>query len=548
MNHLLELLGRGLDCELTHLLGRYFRAPLVEPIDELKVRCAATPEDSQANLRLGLAYLQQSQPDLASEHLARAVRRDPDALPARLALAAALVEDQRLSEAAEQLRLANQTHSGEPAVLFALGFCLERLGRPDEARDYYQDTVVREPCFAPARERLAAVALQGDEPELAAEQLEYLRHLRPQDPWYRAALGHVHYRAGEYDRAVRSFECALAMEPENWSLVDDQVEALVADGRIPEAAERLEMLLEAQGEFPDLHARLGDMYSRLGDDDAAMREYRRAIDLQPDYLEGHVKLGTQNLIAGRWEEAGEAFQQAATLNDHSMVNYVALGVSQAAQGREDEAMNSFDLASAIEPNSTVLLTEMAKLQLKAQLGQTLDDAFEPAGSPPVAQVDLDNDYLLHRQLERHGQEVETHPEDAVLRYRYGVLLRADGRLGEALEQFAAAVELEPTYVEARIRLGIAQQELGRTDIAIETLGEVLELRPHYVDLHYRLGLLYTDRGEFQSAAEHLMQASRGAPDSRRFRASLALALQNMGLMDEVAATWRSLCRMHPVET
>ena len=38
-------------------------------------------------------------------------------------------------------------------------------------------------------------------------------------------------------------------------------------------------------------------------------------------------------------------------------------------------------------------------------------------------------------------------------------------------------------------------------------------------------------------------AAGGASDNQRIRASLALSLQNMGLMDRTAATWRSLWRV-----
>jgi Flp pilus assembly protein TadD len=137
-----------------------------------------------------------------------------------------------------------------------------------------------------------------------------------------------------------------------------------------------------------------------------------------------------------------------------------------------------------------------------------------------------------------------HGNHADIRYHYGVLLRAENRTGEAMEQFAKAVEINPTYVQAMIKLGICQQEVGRVDEAIETFNSALELEPEYVDLHYRLGLLYTDRHLFNQAVSHMEIAAGGAPHNEQIRASLALALQNMGLMDRAAATWRSFWKMH----
>ena len=42
----------------------------------------------------------------------------------------------------------------------------------------------------------------------------------------------------------------------------------------------------------------------------------------------------------------------------------------------------------------------------------------------------------------------------------------------------------------------------------------------------------------------LRYSNRAYPASEQVRASLALALQNIGLMDRTAATWRSLWKAH----
>ena len=257
------------------------------------------------------------------------------------------------------------------------------------------------------------------------------------------------------------------MEPENWALADDEVESLVAEGMIREAIERLHMLIEQQGEFADLHVRLGDLYSQSGDDEATLHHYKIALDLQPNYLEAKVKLGAHHLLNARWDEAAETFYNACELNDRILVNYIGIGVAQAAAGRTADAMNSFDLAATVEPNSTLLLTEMARLQLKASLADEFIKNFEPEQAHAASEIELDNDDLLHRQIERHAQETADKPDHADLRYRYGVLLRSEGRLAEAAEQFEAATEINPNYTQAIIKLGITQQELGQVAEAVE---------------------------------------------------------------------------------
>ena len=541
---MLELLGRGLGQDIGEYLDRYYWAPPRQSVQELRTECREHPDWPDAQLRLGLVLLRGGELDEAAGLLGNAIRQKPDYLAARLALAAALTEQGQIERAMEQLKLANQTHPGKVPVLFAIGFCLEQLGRAEQAAEYYRDAVAGDGSFRPARERLAAIEVVRGNDGAAIEQYLALRQECPEESWIRSALAHLYYRVGQYGQSIEEFETAIAMEPENWALRDDEVEVLVADGQIREAIARLHSLLEDQEEFADLHVRLGDLYGKCGDDTAAMKHYRRAMEISPSYLEAHVKTGTQHLCSGRWEEAAEEFCRASELNDGALVNYVGMGVAQAAMGDTAAALNSLELAAAIEPNSTLLLTEMAKLQLKAAVAESFLRNFEAGKDVPVAEIDLDNDDLLNKQADRHAEEVQQHPNHADLRYRYGVLLRAQGRLGEAIEQFAKAVELNPTYVQAIIKLGVTQQDLGMTQEAVETFKSALTIQPQFVDLHYRLGLLYTDRREFEEAVKHMEQASAGAPGNEQIRAGLALSLQNMGLMDQAAATWRSLWKVH----
>jgi tetratricopeptide (TPR) repeat protein len=543
VSHILELLGRGLHSDLGDVLDRFFWTPASRSLDQLRASCQQQPDKPEWHLQLGLAYLRAVQLDEAVTHLTEVCRARPDCLPARLALASAYDEKGMPDRAVEHLKIANQTHLGEPAVLFAIAFCHEKLNEPAKAAAYYRDAVAQDGTFVAARERLAAVdVLLGNLGE-AIQQYEALRRGEAHEAAYRSALAHLYYQANRPQEAVEEYEAAIAMEPENWSLVDDEVEALVACGQVREAMERLRRLIDEQGPFADLHVRLGDLCSRTGDDPGAMQQYREALELQPDYLEATVKMGTQHLIGGRWDEAAEAMHRACELNDRVLASYVGMGVAQAACGRRAEAMNSFDLAAAIEPNSTLLLAEMAKLQLRSAVAQESAGRASGQAAGEAGPAGPSYDDLLHRQTQRHAEEVARHGDHADLRYRYGVLLRAQGKVPEAMKEFLQAVKLSPSYAKAWIKLGVCQQDLGLVEEAIESFQRALDIRPQFVDLHYRLGLLFTNRGNFESALRHMESAAAGK-DSEQIRAALALSLQNMGLMDRVAATWRSLWQIH----
>lgn len=544
LSYLLEMLGRGLDHEAGDLLDRYYWAPQSRSLAELETTCREHPDWPDMQLHRGLALLRAMQVPEAIEAFMQACRAKSDYLAARLALAASLVESGQCERALEHLTIANTFKPGEAPVLFGIGFVLEKLGRGDDACDYYRDALAADKNLRAARERLAAIAVAKGNLAAAIEQYKQLREDYPQENWIRSALAQLYFRDAQYTQAVEEYESAIAMEPENWALQDDEVEALVAAGQLREAIERLQVLLEEQGPLPDLHVRLGDLFGKAGDDAAAVKHYQAALELSPTYMEAMVKLGTQHLITARWDEAAEAFHRASMVNENALASYIGLGVAQEAAGNREAALNSFDLAGAVEPNSTLLLAEVARLQLKAALADEFCKAFEAGDELPVAEVELDNDDLLDKQADRHAEQVHLHGDHADLRYQYGVLLRAQGRLAEAMEQFSAAVELNGSYVQAIVKLGLTQQEMGQIEQAIETFKQALDLKPQYVDLHYRLGLLYTDRREFEQAAQHMEAAATGSPHNEQVRAGLALALQNLGLMDKTAAAWRGLWKVY----
>ena len=544
MSHLLEILGKGLDHEVEDLLRGYFSCSATEPIEHLERDIEGDAQRPDRRLGLALAYRLDQRGDDARTCL-EALRQDfPDYVPGAIALAVVLYETGNVEEALKELRFADQTQPGEAPILHCLGFCLERRGELEPAAACYRQALRSDDSYTPSRHRLAAVALVLEDVNEAVEQYSVLRRDDPQDGWLRTSLGHLLYRAGRYAESCEEFEAAIVIEPENWALVDDEVESLAQEGKNAEAIERLKALIDEQGPFADLHVRIADLYDQIGDEESATRHYHLALEIQPNYLEATVKLGTHHLLFGRWEEAAETFYQAAELNDRVLMNYIGMGVAQYAAGRKTDAMNSFDLATAVEPNSTLLLGEMARLQLRAALADSFTKSFGAIIEDAPPEIDLDNEVLARRQLERHEEQIRRTPNRADLRYRYGVLLRSEGKLEAARDEFLKALELCPAYATARVKLGITQQELGHIAQAVETFARSLHVEQAQVDLHYKLGLMFVDRNEFETAVRHMEDVGSQTGDDGQVRAGVALSLQNMGLMDRAAATWRSLYHIH----
>jgi len=549
MGYLLEGLGRG----LLGNLGSAFEAQLGDTSDEptwaLVEAVHDRPEDIEAHMALGRRHLKEGRFAAAQANFDHVLQLDRRATAARLGLICAMDEMGRTDEAIRHLQIAQKEDPTNSAILFSLGLCHERRNQLDVAAQYYRDALNFCPQLRNAHERLAAICLHDGRPTDAIPHYELLCRWDPDSVDARLILAGLFLETGQPQLAIEHYERALVMEPDNWVAHNDLASAYEQAGLIHEAIEHLHETAETRPGFADTHLRLGDLYARLGDDPAALRHYAQALEIHPEYLEAVVKMGTQHLRNGRYLEAARWFNRAVEINDRLLVAYVGLGLAQRAAGRTEEAMAAFDMAASVEPNSTLLFSEMARLQLKVAAHQSTEGVLNPhpRRSPASGGAEGVTD-LIDQQIKRHRQALKTRPNHADMHYRLGLLLRNRGLNDQAIEEFRCAVEINPVYVKALIKLGLALKEAGELDEAISVLERAVELKPEYVDLHYHLGLLFAERNRFELAIEHFEQAIKGAPDNVDFHANLALALQNMGLLDRAAATWQAVCELTPAES
>jgi len=98
---------------------------------------------------------------------------------------------------------------------------------------------------------------------------------------------------------------------------------------------------------------------------------------------------------------------------------------------------------------------------------------------------------------------------------------------------------EPQQLAAAKRDAIRRSEANAPD-ADAAWERVLALAPGDPEAHYALGQRAGDRGDFAGAAMHLRAALARLPRHPQLRASLALALEESGALDEAEALWRAL--------
>jgi tetratricopeptide (TPR) repeat protein len=539
MSYLLEILGRGLLAELPAAFRQLLQDDGQHSTAELLAACQEDDNDLFACTRLGVRYLADRDTAAARTAFQRALLLEPTDLRAHVGLACVYDEIGQTERAFSQLIQAEEHYPDEPAVQFALGFCLEKLGRADDAIPAYQHSLESAPNLRNAHERLAAIHVSQDNLAEAITHYEQICFCEPGEIDALLILANLYVRTKDYDQAIRHYQTILALDPDHWEAQDDLITACDEAGLYYDAIDHLRALIDRQPTCAEHHLRLGDLYGKVGRDADALEAYVAAAKANPDYLEAAIKVGTGYLRSGIYLDAAKWFNRAVEINDRLLSAYIGLGVAQHESGAADDARLSFEMAAGVEPNSTLLFSEMARLHLRTGAARQATRYLAPPAiaAPPSAPVGD----LLNRQIEHYQAAVLERPNYADLHYQLGLLLRHCGRNDEAIGAFYAALRINPNYEKVLTKLGLLLQEVGRHDEALIAFRRALVADPQSADLHYRLGLIFADRHRFDLAVQQFEYAAAREPENLDFRANLALALQNMGLLDRADASWRVIC-------
>ena len=311
---------------------------------------------------LGLTQLQ-DQPEAALRSLARAVE-----------LAGAQTD-------APRLRLAQ-----------ALG---ER-GWRDEALKHLRVLLSADPMHPAARLEQARIQLVGQQPDRADESLvPCLTNGFTARPAL-LLLAQVRQRQGRGAEAAAFARRALAMpRPFDWpdpflrdvqalridrQKLQDKVNALLLQQRLPEAGLALEKLFNAFPPDPESWLLLGRLRFQERKCDEAETAYRRHLAMRTNSLNGLIQLALAQLCQQRWTKAADTLQQAISLKPDFAQAHFNLGYAWSRAGNPDAAIRSYQEALRCNPGDAnghaALGEELVRVGARAEAARHLERALE----------------------------------------------------------------------------------------------------------------------------------------------------------------------------
>jgi len=521
MGALLEIFGRAITVDTGDLIRHWLDAAKL-PKD------ASTPAQYHQLTKI-IDLMDDMKLDAAQERLRLYLFENPSCMHGRLAAAAICLYKSRLREAIEELNSVYLRRPNNTMALYALGHCYERLGKESEAVEFYQDCLKFKNYLQFPAQRLAAIYFKNGQLEKTIQLYQLLKDQYPDDISAATILGHLYIATDQYTRALETFDTAILIHPDSFLTENDSLDQLIQAGQLDAALQQLQDMICEQPDRLDAIIKQADILSMSGGTAEAISQYQQALRICPDCLEATIKLGTQYLQIDAGQLAAQQFNRAVEINDRIVDAYMGLATAQRLAGHPSSALATLSLAAAIQPNSSFLFAETATLLFKAALSENL----------LLSNAHNSSD-LLEAVIDVHRQQLTHRAQDPDLHYRLGVLLMAVGRIANASYSLRAALHINPTYTRARSKLGVCLFEAGHKHAALQLLSPPDYLDKDTLQLHYQTALLYCDKLKFASSLINLnryMETNFAPTDAT---VHISIVLQNLGLLDRVAAMWENL--------
>ncbi|MGB4599810.1 MAG: tetratricopeptide repeat protein [Trichlorobacter sp.] len=180
-------------------------------------------------------------------------------------------------------------------------------------------------------------------------------------------------------------------------------------------------------------------YMQNNNNDAAIKEFRKALAFDPENDTAHTYLGNLYLQQNKTKDAIKEFKESVRLQPLSVNSLVNLGNAYLQDKNYVEAEKNFKKAARMDP-------------------------LNPVPEYTLGHLYLNTDRLNEAEAQfRKAEKIS--PRDGNVFYSLGMLYNKQGKYEDAAKNLEKALTLKPKFPAANYELGVAYNAMGEADKA-----------------------------------------------------------------------------------
>jgi len=276
----------------------------------------------------------------------------------------------------------------------------------------------------------------------------------------------------------------------------------------------LESILLTKPSFAEAHEVLGVAKENLGDLNAAIREFRTSLKLNPKSVATLYELADALTQQHQYDAATLFIEQAlASSPTADQTFHLQLARARVYDETEhwSEAIKLLQTLVAQHPDSLDAEFYLANSYAHAKVYREASTAYAKCiGLDPendVARLSLAKSLILGGEFDAavapSKEFIRRHPEDYEGYLVEGRALKWLSKFPEAAEVLQQAAQLQPSDYDVRYNLGLVLARLGKAEEAIKELRAAEKLEPQMPDPRFELSRLLADAGDNTQSKQEL---------------------------------------------
>jgi putative PEP-CTERM system TPR-repeat lipoprotein len=478
------------------------------------------PNDVQARLDLANLAIQEDRLDDARQQIKLARKAQPKNLMISYSQGSLDFREKRYKSALEQVQqVLRVAPEHMPSVLLA-GAVSVALGSDTQAEQYLNQVLQANPGHAYATKLLATVALRGNKQDEALHMVRTALKSSPDDADLLALAGETALRSHQFTQSAAYFEKASALKPESAELRFGHGLSRLKMGDSSKGMAELEIAAEGatganragivlvlnylrEKQFDKAVTKIDEMSSQ--GDSATLQNLRAAVQLTSNDIEG-ARASLLKALA-----LDPAFGPA-------LDNLASLDI---LEKKPDQARKRYEAVLAKDKKNVALMTSLARLEARlgkpAEAVRWLEQALSenPDARAPAQQ--LASYYLQTGEKKKSlalAQKLQvTDPSDPA-----GLILLAqaqelNGQHDAALESYRRLAALQPRSAAVQMRIASLHMAASRIDEALQAARKAVAFDPDSADAVFLQHALLMEKKAYGEALKAAQSAQARHADS-----------------------------------
>ena len=301
------------------------------------------------------------------------------------------------------------------------------------------------------------------------------------------------------------------------------------------------------------HLQKGQEYLTFGQVNAAVIEFKNAIQIDPNFAEGYYALGLAYLKKGYWGEAAQQLERARSQEADLPGIEEYLAQAKLMVGALDEAHALAGEVIARDPQNSLALTVLGGVALERksfdEARRYLHQAIESDPALAAPHIFLSAFYRTKGENARAQEEIEQaldlDEHNLQVLYALANMEWAANRRDVAQELYYRILEVDHQQWEAIARLASLFIDQENYEKARPLTERLIKSQPN-LHLGYLLrGLIALRTKTFDKAAVDLQKASTLRPDDTQSHFYYGVALYQMGSLQQALSEFQTALQLNP---